>query len=163
MKKLLSSVLSAALVLSAMPMAITSAADSDLSYDVNLDGKVTGADAQLVLEYYAYTHKCGWSYSVELLDAVAEKGDITGDGFINATDAACIMTYIKETNLIGDVTGNGILQPTDASFILTYYMEAQSCYYEKIHSAFYDSDAVVYPCSLYFVGKPLYFRRKFRV
>ena len=64
-------------------------------------------------------------------------GDITGDGNVNATDAALILYYYAycaingkaslspEMTAAGDVDGNGIVDATDASYILTYYAYKQ--------------------------------------
>lgn len=126
MKKLLSAILTGAIAVSAMPLGIANAVDSDLSYDMDLNGFVGGADAQLILDYYAYTQECGWYHSEELLNIVAEKGDLNSDGKINSVDAGCLLTYLKETSVLGDIDRSGTLRPTDAARILSYYVDAQT-------------------------------------
>lgn len=52
-------------------------------------------------------------------------GDVSGNGFLSAYDAALILMYVvgkiqlsEEQIRIGDVNGNGKLDPLDAAFIL---------------------------------------------
>lgn len=147
MKKILSAILTGAIAVSAMPLGIANAVDSDLSYDMDLNGFVGGADAQLILDYFAYTQKCGWDHSEELLNIVAEKGDLNGDGKINATDAGCLLTYIKETTLLGDVNRNGIIQPSDAARILSYYVDSQT-YNLNLDYGYEDFDEITFNVKL---------------
>lgn len=147
MKKILSAILTGAIAVSAMPLGIANAVDSDLSYDMDLNGFVDGADVQLILDYFAYTQKCGWDHSEELLNIVAEKGDLNGDGIINATDASCLLTYIKETALLGDVDRNGTISPTDAARILSYYVAAQT-YTLKLYYGYEDFDEITFGVKL---------------
>lgn len=147
MKKLLSAILTGAIAVSAMPLGIANAVDSDLSYDMDLDGFVSGADSQLILDYYAYTQECGWYHSEELLNLVAEKGDLNGDGKINTTDAGCLLTYLKETSIPGDVDRNGIIQPTDAARILSYYVDSQT-YTLNLDYGYEDFDEITFGVKL---------------
>lgn len=68
------------------------------------------------------------------------KGDVTGDGIIDATDASAILTayaeesvgkisgFTKEQKNLADVNNDGIFDAADASAVLTFYAKSSAGY-----------------------------------
>jgi hypothetical protein len=85
MKKKLFAALAAALLLGSTMAAPVYAAETYKKGDVNMDGEITVADAQMILDYEAKL------LNRELSIPVA---DVSGDGVIDSNDAVLIQQYL---------------------------------------------------------------------
>ena len=110
--------------------------------DFNRDGRINTIDGNLFLKYVISYTNCKIEdfepqcYSAIVSESV-EKGDINGDGFIDAVDASNILSYyavISTSSDIttsqqlvcrykGDINGDGMVDSVDASTALKLYAQ----------------------------------------
>jgi hypothetical protein len=84
-------------------------------------GQTDVKDAQNILDYVA-----GKELPEKTADRIKERGDIDGNGEINALDASWLLAYLKDTRLPGDVDEDRKITATDASFVLSYAADIAS-------------------------------------
>lgn len=117
--------------------------DSEDDYDFNLDGDVDTIDAKFVLVWYSELvtgknsdvviingnesdvvsqgERLVFNFTDEMRAKVDEYGDADINGYINATDAAYLLTAFFSDKEKGDVNTDGKLDARDASDMLKYY------------------------------------------
>lgn len=105
--------------------------------DVNKDGVVDSADAQLLIRNFKDI--------ASLAEEQIANADVNGDGNITKEDIRLIMVYIKnisetQSNAVdigdkGDVDGNGIIDEEDARLILRHVAELITLEDEQIEAA----------------------------
>lgn len=108
---------------------ISKAPACEIYGDLNLDGKVSTADSQMVMDIYLGRIKIQNSTTQGDTQYMQSVGDVNGDTKVDTTDAQIIQQYIEaKTNTYpvcqnakaspcygkGDVTGDGKITPMDA-------------------------------------------------
>ncbi len=118
-KKGISLVLSAAMAVTALPLAFVSASaeSANIRGDVDMDGIITGHDSALV-SHYLYVD------ADSLSDEQLALADMNEDGTVDQTDADLI--HEQEAYAIGDVNLDGEVDVNDAMTILVYYAKTAS-------------------------------------
>ena len=110
--------------------------------DFNKDGRVNLTDGTLFLKYVISFTNCKIEnfepqYYSAIVSESIEKGDINGDGYIDAVDASNILSYyavqstgsdiVTSGQLVcrykGDISGDGIVDSVDASKALRIYAQ----------------------------------------
>ena len=131
MKNKFLAILAASVCAAAMLPTASYAADSTGSFDVslikkydfNLDGMFTSADANILLEYYSHNQSgSSFNYSDNVISYIEKNADVNGDGKINSSDSAQVLSALK---LRYDFNLDGTLDIRDCNAILTYYTEKQ--------------------------------------
>ena len=97
-----------------IPQGSASAGESNKTGDVDNDGELTEADAEMILNYDAG--------KIELTDEQEKNADVNGDGTVNAQDAIQILKIVSNNQdyLTGDVNGDGKVTEEDAELVLKY-------------------------------------------
>ena len=154
MRKVISALLSAALLLCMMPAASVAAEKNapitDASYeryDFNDDGYIDAIDVAFLFRYYLIhsmekvTDVINLGITDQISERIAQYGDFNKDGRINTVDGALFLQYVisftdckiqdfepqcytaivSESIEKGDVNGDGYIDAIDASNILSYY------------------------------------------
>ncbi|MBP5578102.1 MAG: hypothetical protein J6X56_01260 [Ruminococcus sp.] len=154
MRKVISALLSAALLLCMMPAASVAAEKnapitetSYERYDFNDDGYIDALDVAFLFRYYLIhsmekvTDVINLGITDQISERIAQYGDFNKDGRINTVDGALFLQYVisftdckiqdfepqcytaivSESIEKGDVNGDGYIDAIDASNILSYY------------------------------------------
>ncbi|MBQ8297934.1 MAG: hypothetical protein IJX77_09140 [Ruminococcus sp.] len=123
MKKAISFTLASILALSAIPASVF-ASQTDIKYDVNLDGAVTKDDARAMDSYLG--RDVNYELSEEILANIEENGDFNNDGSITYDDVHCLYYHLFDTGVVPtDFNLDGKFTAADADVLLTYYTERQ--------------------------------------
>ena len=153
-RKVISALLSAALLLCMMPAASVAAEKnapitetSYERYDFNDDGYIDALDVAFLFRYYLIhsmekvTDVINLGITDQISERIAQYGDFNKDGRINTVDGALFLQYVisftdckiqdfepqcytaivSESIEKGDVNGDGYIDAIDASNILSYY------------------------------------------
>ncbi len=88
-----------------------------------LKGLTPATDYEVQVQSFTEEESSPWSESVTFTTNELSKGDINGEGNVDAQDASLILQYVaKKTDTIqnADVNGDGVVDAQDASLILQY-------------------------------------------
>ncbi|MCM1313924.1 MAG: dockerin type I domain-containing protein [Prevotella sp.] len=135
-KKLTALMASALLAISAVPM--VSGAEV-LKGDVNQNGIIDSADADLLLDFIFYYYNGDEdSYTEEEIQHYLTYGDIDGDGDVYFDDLILMGEINSDITLnteMGDVNHDGYVNAIDATAVLCYYGDLSTDNYDKYTKA----------------------------
>jgi len=113
-------------------------AESTLLGDVNLDGKLTKADADLL-----YSHVSG---SKTLTGQALKNADYNKDGIVDMKDALALSNKVEvktESTLLGDVNLDGKLTKEDVDLLYSHVSGSKTLTGQALKNADYNKDGIV--------------------